>query len=354
MPPRRKKRLDPAVFQVPVDAVRSGTYTDTSLVRTRELLRAAGRSPRVVLQFASKRPAVVCGVDEAVAVLKLCADDWSALTVHALMEGDRADAGDTVLTVEGPYESFAHLETYCVGVLARRSAIATTMRTIVDAARPKPVFVFSARSDHGLMQPGDGWAAYIGGASGISTAGQGRWWGGEGLGVVPHALIAAFGGDTVAATKAFAEQAPEEQRLIALVDYSNDAVATSVAVARATEGKLWGVRIDTSQHLVDRSILPLMGTFPPTGVNPQLVWNVRNALDDEGFGDVRIVVSGGFSIERIRAFEEDGVPVDAYGVGSSLYASHLPFTADIVMVDGQPQAKAGREARANPRMERVK
>ncbi|HEX2778270.1 MAG TPA: hypothetical protein VHM30_02155, partial [Gemmatimonadaceae bacterium] len=174
------------------------------------------------------------------------------------------------------------------------------------------------------------------------------------LGTVPHALIAAFGGDTVAATKAFAEQAPEEQRLIALVDYANDAVGTSVAVARATEGKLWGVRIDTSQHLVDRSILPIMGTFPPTGVNPQLVWNVRNALDEEGFGEVKIVVSGGFSIERIRAFEEEGVPVDAYGVGSSLYAGHLAFTADIVTVDGGPQAKAGREARANSKLERVK
>jgi nicotinate phosphoribosyltransferase len=354
MAPRRKKRLDPSVFQIPVETVRTGVYTDTALVRVRDLLRAAGRSPRVVLQFATKRPAVVCGVDEAVAVLKLCSDDWSALTVHALFEGDRADAGDTVLTVEGPYEAFAHLETYCVGVLARRSTICTTMRSIVDAARPKPVFVFSARSDHALMQPGDGWAAYVGGATGVSTDGQGSWWGGKGLGVVPHALIAAFGGDTVAATKAFAEQSPNEQRLIALCDYANDCVATSVAVARAMEGRLWGVRIDTSQHLVDKSILPLMGTFPPTGVNPQLVWNVRNALDDEGFGDVRIVVSGGFSIERIRAFEEDGVPVDAYGVGSSLYAAHLPFTADIVQVDGRPQAKAGREARANPKLERVK
>jgi nicotinate phosphoribosyltransferase len=120
MAPRRKKRLDPSVFQIPVETVRSGVYTDTALVRVRDLLRSAGRSPRVVLQFASKRPAVVCGIDEAVAVLKLCTEDWSALTVHALFEGDRADAGDTVLTVEGPYEAFAHLETYCVGVLARR------------------------------------------------------------------------------------------------------------------------------------------------------------------------------------------------------------------------------------------
>lgn len=308
----------------------------------------------MLLQFSSKRPSIVCGVDEAVAVLKLCADDWSALNVHALFEGDRADAGDTVMTIEGPYETFAHLETYCVGVLARRSTLATTMRAIVEASRPKPVFVFSARQDHALMQRGDGWAVYIGGAAAVSTDDQGAWWGGRGLGVVPHALIASFGGDTVAATQAFAEQVPEETLLIALCDYANDCVATSLAVARAMEGRLWGVRIDTSQHLVDRSILPMMGSFPPTGVNPQLVWNVRNALDEEGMGHVKIIVSGGFTIERIRSFEDDGVPVDAYGVGSSLYAGHLPFTADIVEVDGSPQAKAGREARGNARMEKVK
>ena len=354
MSPRRKKRLDPAVFQIPVEAIRSGVYTDTALAHTRAALRAAGLSPHVVLQFTTKRPAFICGVDEAVAVLKTCADDWSALTVHALFEGDRADAGDTVLTVEGPYETFAHLETYCVGVLARRTSLCTTMRTIVEAARPKPVFVFSARQDHGLMQPGDGWAVYVGGAAAVSTDGQGSWWGGKGLGVVPHALIAAFGGDTVAATKAFAEQVPEETRLIALCDYENNCVKTSLEVARAMEGRLYGVRIDTSQHLVDTSILSMMGSFPPTGVNPHLVWNVRNALDEEGFGHVKIVVSGGFTIERIRAFEEDGIPVDAYGVGSSLYNAHLPFTADIVQLDGAAQSKAGREARANARMEKVK
>ena len=92
---------------------------------------------------------------------------------------------------------------------------------------------------------------------------------------------------------------------------------TSLAVARALEDRLWGVRLDTSEFMVDRSVIPQMGAFRPTGVNPPLVWNVRNALDAEGFGDVKIVVSGGFDVARIRAFEEDGVPVDAYGVGAS-------------------------------------
>jgi nicotinate phosphoribosyltransferase len=138
------------------------------------------------------------------------------------------------------------------------------------------------------------------------------------------------------------------------VDYENDSVATSLAVARALEGRLWGVRLDTAEFMVDRSVLPHMGTFKPTGVNPVLVWNVRNALDTEGFGEVKIVASGGFDVARVRGFEEDGVPVDAYGVGASVQDGRWDFTADVVRLDGAPQGKVGREYRPNPKLEKVK
>jgi nicotinate phosphoribosyltransferase len=104
---------------------------------------------------------------------------------------------------------------------------------------------------------------------------------------------------------------------------------------------------------VDSSIIPQMGSFRPTGVNPHLVWNVRRALDEAGFPGVQIVVSGGFTVEKIRAFEEAGVPVDSYGIGSSLFSGRFDFTADIVLVNDVPQSKAGRRVIANPRLERV-
>ena len=119
------------------------------------------------------------------------------------------------------------------------------------------------------------------------------------MGTVPHALIAAYGGDTVLATKKFAEHIDPSVNVISLVDFENDCVRTSVAVARALGNRLWGVRLDTSGTLVDASVIPQMGTFPPTGVNPQLVRNVRTALDAEGFGFVKIVASGGFNSARI-------------------------------------------------------
>src|SRR6185437_1188120 len=128
-----------------------------------------------------------------------------------------------------------------------------------------------------------------------------------------------YGGDTVLATRKFAEYIGPEVKLISLVDFENDCVGTSLEVARALGDRLYGVRLDTSEMLVDRSLFQQMGTFKPTGVNPQLVWNVRRGLDAAGFPQVKIVVSGGFTVDKIRDFEQQGVPVDGYGVGSSLF-----------------------------------
>ncbi len=354
MPPRRRKRIDPALFELPVERIRAGVFSDVYFNRSRDALRAEGRTARVTWQVSAKRGGWLGGIDEAVALLKLCADDFAALEVQALYEGDRVEAWDTVLLVEGDYTAFAHLETLIVGTIARRTRVCTNVRHLVDAARPKPIYMFGARSDHALLQPGDGLSATVGGATSVSTDAQGAFTGHKGIGTIPHALIAACGGDTVAAALAVAAVLPADVPLVVLVDYENDSVATSVAVARALEGRLWGVRLDTSEYLVDRSVVPQMGAFPPAGVNAALVWNVRNALDAEGFGDVKIVVSGGFTVPRIRGFEEDGVPVDAYGVGASVHDGRWDFTGDVVRVDGVPQAKAGRECRPNGRLEKVK
>jgi nicotinate phosphoribosyltransferase len=353
VPPRRRKRLDAAAFNLPVDDIKRGFYTDSYFVRAREILRQDKRSPTVLMQFSGKREGWLSGIDEAVAILKLCADDWSALTVHALYEADRFETWDTVLTIEGAYDAFGHLETICLGALARGTRICTNAKLLSLAAQSKPVLFFGARDDVFPMQARDGYAAFAGGVKLVSTEAQTSFFGGKAIGTIPHALIGAYGGDTVKATKRFAETI-EGVDVIALVDYDNDSVKTSLDVARALEGRLWGVRLDTAEYMVDKSVIPQMGDFRPTGVNAPLVWNVRNALDAEGFGDVKIVVSRGFDVLRIQAFEEEGVPVDAYGVGAALYDGQFDFTADIVQLNGKAEGKAGRRLRPNPRLERVK
>ena len=345
-----------------MDRIREGYYSDAYFVLTKSLLETEGEHPHVTMQVFQKEESILGGIDEAIAVLKTCAGHydggewvpgWDRLQVHALKEGDRIVPRETVMTIEGDYSVFAHLETVYLGSLARRSLIMRNVAEVVEAARGKQIFFFPARHDHWLVQTGDGWSAHVAGAIGVSTDAQASWWGGRGIGTVPHALIAAYGGDTVKAAVKFAEHFHPDTNITVLVDFVNDSVTTALEVAEALQGKLWGVRLDTSELLVDRSLWNEMGSFKPIGVNPRLVEKVRGALDGAGFPDVKIVVSGGFTAPRIREFEAAEVPVDAYGVGSSLIRGQNDFTADIVLLDGQPCAKVGRAYAPNPRLERV-
>ncbi len=353
-----RRRLPPEIFELPVEKMREGYYTDAYFNHARATLLEDGRRPRVVMQVFQKRDAFLGGIDEAIAILKLCSHDWDELTVHALCDGDELSPWETVMLIEGDYTLFAHLETCYLGALARRTLITSNVRRVVEAANGKQILFFPARHDHHRVQTGDGYAAHVAGATigvpiGVSTDAQASWWGGRGIGTVPHALIAAYGGNTVLAATKFAENADPDINITVLVDFENDSVRTSLEVARTLGDRLWGVRLDTSRQLVDHSLWDEMGDFDPRGVNERLVRKVRDALDRDGFERVKIVVSGGFDVERIREFEDREVPVDAYGVGSSLIRGENDFTADVVLAEGRPSGKVGRSFRPNPRLELV-
>ena len=359
-----RPRLAPSTFRLPVDKIRDGYYSDAYFNHTKALLEAEGDHPHVVLQVFQRIESILGGVDEAVAVLKQCSGrrgqegrwvpGFKELEVRALHEGDELTPWETVMTIEGDYSLFAHLETVYLGCMARRTLIMRNVREVVDAARGKPILYFPARHDHWLVQTGDGWSAHVAGAIGVSTDAQASWWGGRGVGTVPHGLIAAYDGDTVRAARLFAKGYAADMNITVLVDFENDSVRTALEVAEALGGDLWGVRLDTSDRLADESLRRLHGDDAPTGVAPELVWLTRRALDEHGFRDVRIVASGGFTADRIRRFEAEDVPVDAYGVGSSLIRGANDFTADVVMVDGRPRAKVGREYRPSDRLSLVR
>jgi nicotinate phosphoribosyltransferase len=356
------ERLPPETFRLPVERIREGYYSDQYFNLTRDLLEHEDRHPRVLMQVFQKREAILGGVDEAVAVLREAAGEhrdggwrpgFDQLVVHALFEGDPIAPHETVMTIEGDYGLFAHLETVYLGCMARRTLVMRNVRAVVEAAHGKPILFFPARHDHWLVQTGDGWAAHVAGAIGVSTDAQASWWGGRGVGTVPHGLIAAYGGDTVAAACAFADRYFGETNITVLVDFDNDSVRTALEVAGALRERLWGVRLDTSEALVDRALQGEPDPDHHRGVTSLLAQRVRAALDEAGHGHVRIVVSGGFDADKIARFEAEGAPVDAYGVGSSLLRGQNDFTADVVRVDGRPVAKVGRSERPNPRLTRV-
>jgi nicotinate phosphoribosyltransferase len=399
------KHLDAHIFDLPVQELRRGYRSDIYFWREKVALETHNLHPDVTMQVFQKKEAVLCGIDEALAVLKVATgrytdynkayklfdklidlkskarqqfignhqayldaieqkmevskqldelweNGFQQLKVESLYDGANIAPWETVMHITGDAGLFAHLETVYLGILARRTKIASNVRGVVDAANGKIVLYFPARFDHWAVQGGDGYAAHIGGATGVSTDAQAQWWGAKASGTVPHALIAAVGGDTVKAVRLFGKTYPDVD-LVALVDFDNDSVGTSLQCCEALGQKLWGVRLDTSETLVDKSIIPAMQNFKPVGVTPRLVEMTRQTLDKHGFSHVKIIVSGGFNPARIAEFEKRQVPVDAYGVGSYLMRGVNAFTADIVLLGGNPCAKVGREYNPNPRLETV-
>src|SRR6185436_12752996 len=234
----QQERLSPAVFRLPVEKIRDGYYSDAYFNYTKDLLDADDHHPHVVMQVFQRKESILGGIDEALAVLRQCSghrgedgkwvNGFKELEVNALHEGALIEPWETVMTIEGDYALFAHLETVYLGCMARRTLVMRNVRRVVEAARGKPILFFPARHDHWLVQTGDGWAAHVAGAIGVSTDAQASWWGGRGIGTVPHGLIAAYAGDTVTAARAFADRYAAEMNVTVLVDFDNDSVTTAL------------------------------------------------------------------------------------------------------------------------------
>lgn len=440
------KRLDNDTFKIDIERMRMGWYSDKYFVNIAQMLQALsaqgytyqGKNPRlpqgispegiangdieVEMQWFTRRPGktVIVGVDKALTMLRHASGYFEGgqfintadqLQVWAVEDGSTVrNNGDPlqiqpVIRVRGRYRDFALLETPTLGILARASRIATNVYQTQIAANGKPLMFFPARFDVHEVQAADGYAYLIAiqrynldyahtTSTFVSTDAQGDWWGGFGGGTVSHSGIASFLGDTAEAMLAFSRVLPAQISRIALVDFSNDSIGTSLEVCRAMFSeflrllkageaeeaeryRLYGVRLDTSATLRDASVLPLGDPALDLGVNPRLVFLLRQALDtnwqnwdlkeeDRDLArqfcqEVKIVVSGGFDVNKISQFERLHVPVDIYAVGSSLFNNHgdtkTDFTADVVRVKAHDQwidmAKVGRQAADNPDLKRV-
>ncbi|WP_404453918.1 nicotinate phosphoribosyltransferase [Oceanobacillus kapialis] len=341
------------------ERIREGWFSAVYFLKTKEIAENKLPNNIVTMQFFQKDDAVLCGTDEAIALLHTFAKNPETLEIHSLKDGDKISPFETVLTITGAYQQFGYLEGIIDGILARRTSVSTNVYNVVKAGRTsgeqKPVIFMGDRDDHYTQQAGDGYAAFIGGSTAQATHAMNEWWGKKGMGTMPHAMIQMFRGDLVAASRAYHEMYPDDD-LVALVDYNNDVITDSLKVAHEFGRDLKGVRLDTSRTLVDKYFLRnhhVMGTFDPRGVNPELIFALRKALDEEGFEYVKIMVSGGFTEDRITEFEKNGVPVDMYGVGGSLLKINIGFTGDNVLLNGIPEAKEGRRYRPNPRLEKV-
>ena len=308
--------------------------------RTLTILRNEGLNPTVAMEFYCERKGRFCGIKEVRELLvKVLPETGSE--VWTLEEGDAIEEKEIALRIKAPYGSFGLYETTICGVLSSCTGWATAARECVDAAQGIPVVATGARHVHPNVAANIDYSAVVGGCVSCSTILGAKLSGITPSGTMPHALPLLLG-DTLKAAESFDQHMPQEVPRVVLVDTFKDEAEEALNVARALGERLRGIALDT----------------PPErgGVTSDLVKELRVRLDLAGFRHVEIFVSGGFTPERIRQFDEAGAPVNGFGVGSYISsASPNDFTADIREIDGRPIAKRGRTpgVTANPHLDRV-
>lgn len=332
-----------------------GFYAANYFLRAQKIVAKYNPNHIVTMQFFHRTEgAMVCGLDEVIALLHTFSIEPEKLKIEALHDGDITSANEPILKITGKYENFGFLESVIDGILSRRSSVATNVDRVVTILKGTPVFSMADRQDDYLTQIGDGYATRVAGITLVSTDAQGYWWHGEGVGTMPHALIQVCGGDIIKAANLYRQTFPNE-RVTALIDYNNDVVTDSLKLARYLKEDLKAVRVDTSKSLIDNYFDDKdTSSFDPRGVCKELIFALREALDNEGFDYVKIIVSSSFDVEKIAKWVKLKVPVDMYGVGSAFIKnSTVGFTGDLVMLDGKEEAKKGRKNIPSTRLEVV-
>ncbi|MBN4084388.1 MULTISPECIES: nicotinate phosphoribosyltransferase [unclassified Mycoplasma] len=321
-------------------------YVASYFHKTSHILAKEKPNNIIVMQFFQRKDdSILAGINEVLEFLKHNTD-VSKYKIKYLPEGSKINSLDVVLELEGHYQDFGIWEGVIDGILSRSTSIATNGYKVKKAAKNKDVIFMGDRADHYINQEIDGKAIKIGGIKIVSTLAQKEWCEQEEFtvfGSMPHVLIQGFNGDVVEATRAFIKHYPEA-KIISLVDYHNDIIKDSLRIWEAFGNKVWGVRIDTSQNMVDHMF---DNVEPHYGVNPTQIFNLRKALDKAGATQYKIVVSSGFNETKIKEFEDLKVPVDYYGVGQSIFKLNNSFSADATILNGEHQAKEGRKYRPN-------
>ena len=347
-------RLTNKTFKFP-EALREGFYSANYFLKSQKIVKENCPNHIVTMQWFQRRDdSMVCGLDEAIAILHTFAIHPEELEILALNDGDIIASNEPVLKVTGKYENFGFLESVIDGILARRTSVATNVREVVRVAGDTPVFSMADRQDDYLTQVGDGYATYVAGINRVSTDAQALWWGGKGMGTMPHALIQICGGDICKASDIYLKTFPNE-KVTALIDYHNNVVRDTIMLAKHLGHNLKAVRVDTSKSLIDHYFDDKdTSGFDPHGVCKELIFALKNEMLKEGIDWVNIVVSSSFTAEKIKEWKALGVPVDLFGVGTS-FVNNMTcgFTGDLVMLDGKEEAKEGRGNYPSDRLKKV-
>jgi putative nicotinate phosphoribosyltransferase len=220
-------------------------------------------------------------------------------------EGDCYFPGSPILVVEGTFAEAVLLETVSLSILNHDCAITSAASRMVTAAGDRPLIEMGSRRTHEWAAVASARAAYIAGFASTSNLRARYEFGIPSAGTSAHAFTLVHDSER----HAFASQLEALGKATTLLVDTYDvprAVRTAVEVAGRDLG---AVRIDS-------------------GDLPVLARQVRALLDELGATHTRIILTGDLDEYSIAAL--GAVPVDGYGVGTSLVTGSGAPTAALV------------------------
>ncbi|MBN1694937.1 nicotinate phosphoribosyltransferase [candidate division WOR-3 bacterium] len=306
----------------------NGKTTDIYFHRTEEILKKEKKNPYVVAEVCAKKLpdkykwAIFTGLSELIELFK-----DKKIDIKALPEGSVFFEKEPVLTIKGKYLDFAKFETPLLGYICQASGISTKAARCKIEADNRTVLSFGARRMHPCLTPVIDRYAYIGGVDGVSAVLSAEKLKLEPKGTIPHAVILIIG-DTVKAGSAYDKAIAKGIPRTILVDTFGDEKTESLRLAENLQDRLDSIRVDTPSSR--------------RGNLPSILQEIREELNNRGFPDIGIFVSGGLDEYCLKALNPYA---DGYGIGTSLSnAPTINFSLDIIEIEGKLVAKKGKVA----------
>lgn len=219
--------------------------------------------------------------------------------VWAMPEGELFFPDEPVLRVTAPIIEAQFVETFLLNLIGFQSLIASKAARVTLACAGRPYSDFSARRDHGqdaaLLTAR---ASYIAGADSTSNVQAGQYYGLKLSGTMAHSYVLSFDRE-VEAFIAYLRSYPNGTTLLIDTHDTIEGAQLAIQAMEETGIRARAVRIDSGDLL-------------------ELSRGVRKVLDNAGYEDVQIVVSGDLDEWRIAEMLAAGAPIDGFGVGTQL------------------------------------
>ena len=245
--------------------------------------------------------------------------------LYAIDEGSVFFPNEPVVQIEAPLIEAQIIETFLINTLQLPILVATKSARCYTVAEGRALVDFSLRRTHGVDAGLKvAYSSYIGGFDGTSNVLAGKRYGIKIFGTMAHSFILALQ-DEERAFEEFAKVYPENT--IFLVDTFDtiEGVKKAIKVVKKLGLKSFrGIRIDSGDLV-------------------KLSQEARRLLDEAGFKDAKILVSGGIDEYEIERLLREGAKIDGFGVGTKLGVSadlpYLDCVYKLVEYNGRPVAK---------------